>query len=114
MGGNDVTNFVTVGTRDQFNDGDRIVVEINELYIAVFQVNGKLYAIEDVCTHDDGPLAEGMLIHEDDAPKIECPRHGAKFNLVTGKPTFPAVKAVIRYPVRIEGEEIQVDLAGGY
>lgn len=109
-----MANFVSVGTTDQLNPGDRIVAEVDELYIAVFNVDGTFYAIEDVCTHDDGPLAEGELIREDGVPKIECPRHGAKFDLTTGKPTFPAVMPVKRYPVHIEGDSVQIDIDGAY
>lgn len=110
-----MSNFVAVVSVAQLPAGARVMVEIEELYIAVFNVNGKLYAIEDICTHDDGPLAEGDLLDtETPAPKIECPRHGAKFDLTTGKPTFPAVVPVKRYPVRVEGDEVQVDLDGAY
>lgn len=101
--------FVTVATNEQFEDGDRIVTEIGDMYVAVFRVDGKYYAVEDICTHDGGPLAEGDL-HTNDKLEIECPRHGAHFDLNTGKPTFPAVVPVDRFPVRVEGDEIQVDI----
>ena len=102
--------YVTVATTDQFEDGDRIVAEIGDTYVAVFKVDGKFYAVEDICTHDDGPLADGELHTAKEEPTIECPRHGAHFNLATGKPTFPAVVAVDRYPVKIEGNEVQIDM----
>lgn len=103
-------SFVKVATADQFDDGDRIVAEIGEVYVAVFKVSGQFYAVEDVCTHDDGPLADGELHADSENPQIECPRHGARFNLKTGKPTFPAVVPVDRYPVQIDGNNVLVDV----
>lgn len=103
-----VAEFYTVATTDELTPGERIVVEIGHLVIAVFNVDGKYYAIRDVCTHDDGPLADGEVIgHE-----IECPRHGARFDLRDGSVTAPpAVLPVSAYPVRVEGDEVQVQVA---
>ena len=65
------------------------------------------YAIEDVCTHDDGPVAEGELY----GYEIECPRHGARFDIRTGAVTrMPAVIPVNWFPTRVENDEIQVGL----
>jgi 3-phenylpropionate/trans-cinnamate dioxygenase ferredoxin subunit len=75
--------------------------------IALANVDGEYYAIDDVCTHDGGPLGEGELIGE----QVECPRHGARFDVRTGKAmTLPAIFPVKSYPVRIEGDEIQIEL----
>lgn len=109
-----MSDFRTITTVDQLPSGERIVVAIDEVYIAVFNVGGNIYAIEDACTHDDGPLAEGILIEDADNPKIECDRHGATFELKTGKPTFPAVVPIKRYPVRVEGGNIQIDVQSPY
>jgi 3-phenylpropionate/trans-cinnamate dioxygenase ferredoxin subunit len=98
--------FQTIAKSSELPSGERIVVEIGEHWVAVFNVGGKLYAVEDLCTHDDGPLAEGLL----NGATIECPRHGAIFDLATGKPTFPAVKPVPRYAVQINGDDVQVDV----
>jgi 3-phenylpropionate/trans-cinnamate dioxygenase ferredoxin subunit len=105
-----LAGFVTVATVDQLPPGERIVAEIGELYVVVFNVGGNFYAIEDACTHDQGPLAEGHLHEDSDNPKIECDRHGATFELKTGKPTFPAVVPVLRFPVQVVGTEVQVDI----
>jgi 3-phenylpropionate/trans-cinnamate dioxygenase ferredoxin subunit len=106
-----LSDFVTVAKTKDLRPGERIVVEINEVYVAVFNVGGKYYAIEDVCTHDDGELAEGPVNDTDsENPTIECPRHGATFNLKTGKPTFPAVVPVPRFQVRVEDDEVQVNI----
>ena len=65
------------------------------------------YAVDDTCTHDDGPLADGWL----DGAAIECPRHGARFDVRTGKVLcLPAAVAIGSYPVRIEGGDLQVRL----
>ena len=62
------------------------------------------YAVDDTCTHDDGPLADGWL----DGNAIECPRHGARFDVTTGKVLcLPAAVPIRAYPVQVEGEAIQ-------
>jgi len=97
--------FITVATTDEINPGERLVVEIGRRWVAIFNVDGSYYAIEDRCTHDDGPLAEGKL----DGLTIECPRHGACFDLATGKVLSPpALVDVPTYAVRVVGSEIQV------
>ena len=100
-----MAEFVTVASTDEVKAGERIVVEVNDHYIAIFNVDNRYYAIEDVCTHDDGPLAEGYL----EGTTIECPRHGARFDITTGKVlSMPAVKPVPRYEVQVNGDEIQI------
>lgn len=102
-----MTRYVSVAKTAEIPPGAREVFEIDGLYIAVFNVGGKYYAIEDRCTHDDGPLAEGDL----DGYEIICPRHGARFDLRDGRVlSMPAVLPVPWYPVRIEGNEIQIGL----
>jgi 3-phenylpropionate/trans-cinnamate dioxygenase ferredoxin subunit len=99
--------FVTVASEAEIGEGDRIVVEVNNHYVAIFRVSDRYYAIEDVCTHDDGPLAEGEL----QGTVIECPRHGATFDITTGKAlSLPAVAPVPRYEVRLEKGEIQIKI----
>jgi 3-phenylpropionate/trans-cinnamate dioxygenase ferredoxin subunit len=79
--------------------------EAEELRLAVCNVDGEYYAIEDVCTHDGGPLDQGDL----QGDEIECPRHGACFNVRTGQATrMPAVMPVLTYPVKIEGDRVLV------
>jgi nitrite reductase/ring-hydroxylating ferredoxin subunit len=99
------TEFVTVATKEDVAAGDRIVVELGRHWVALFNVDGRFYAIEDVCPHDDGPLAEGELVD----CVIECPRHGAKFDIRTGAVLAPpALVDVPSYRVRMEGNEIQI------
>jgi 3-phenylpropionate/trans-cinnamate dioxygenase ferredoxin subunit len=100
-----MAEFVTVASTDEVKVGERIVVEVDDHYIAIFNVDNRYYAIEDVCTHDDGPLAEGYL----EGTTIECPRHGAKFDITSGQVlSMPAVKSVPRYEVKVSGDEIQI------
>jgi 3-phenylpropionate/trans-cinnamate dioxygenase ferredoxin subunit len=100
-----MADFVKVAKTSDLPPGERIVVEVDDLYIAVFSVGGEFYAIEDVCTHDDGPLAEGEL----DGYEIECPRHGARFDIRTGKVlSFPAVVDVPWFEVKVEGDDVLV------
>lgn len=81
-------------------------VEVDGVEVLLCNCDGAIYAVEDVCTHDGGPLDEGDLIE----CKIMCPRHGALFDVTTGAAlTPPAVVALPTYAVRVEGEEIFVD-----
>ena len=78
------------------------VVEHEDLEIAVINCNGVLFAVEDRCSHDDGPLVEGLL--DEERCTIECPRHGSLFDLKTGKPmTLPAYEPIETFPIRVEG-----------
>lgn len=100
-----MTDFFTVAAVGDVPPGERIVVEYGRHWVAIFNVGGTLYAVEDVCTHDDGPLAEGEL----DGHEIECPRHGARFDLRDGKVTAPpALVSVPAYDVRVEGNTVQI------
>ena len=78
--------------------------------IGVFNCDGELYAIEDRCSHDDGPLAEGEFDAE--TCTVECPRHGSLFDLSTGKPkTLPAYVPVQTYGVRVEDDTVKLEIA---
>ncbi|MBV8171375.1 MAG: non-heme iron oxygenase ferredoxin subunit [Candidatus Eremiobacteraeota bacterium] len=85
------------------------VVEAGERRIALCNYDGKIYAIADECTHDRGPLDQGELIgHE-----VECPRHGARFDIETGRATrLPAVRPVRTYAVTVNDGAIAVELEG--
>jgi len=85
------------------------VVEWEELEIGVFNCAGVLYAIEDRCSHDNGPLAEGEI--DEGSCTVECPRHGALFDLRSGRPiTLPAYVPVETFPVRVEGDMIKLEV----
>ena len=83
------------------------VVELGDEEVALCNVGGEIYAIANVCTHDNGPLGEGYLMGDE----IECPRHGARFDVKTGDVrTLPAVIPVPRFRVKLEGTEIMVEV----
>jgi len=89
--------------------GERKLVEWEDLEIGVFNCGGNLYAIEDRCSHDDGPLAEGEF--DPEQCTVECPRHGSVFDLKTGQPkTLPAYVPVDTFPVIIEDETIKLEV----
>jgi len=99
--------FVTVATVGELGNGDRLILEVGGETIAVFNIAGQYFAISDVCSHDDGPVAEGELREYE----LACPRHGARFDLRSGKVlSLPAVVDIPAYPVRVVGDEIQVGL----
>src|SRR4051812_43144761 len=98
---------VKVATRSEIPPGGKKLVEVDGRPIAVFNVGGSFYAIDDVCTHDGGPLAEGDLIGD----QIRCPRHGARFDVRTRKALgLPAVEPVPTHHVELRGEDVCVAL----
>lgn len=101
-----MTEFLRVASLADLPPGERLLVDFEEFTVAVFNVGGEYYCIEDVCTHDGGPVAEGVL----DGYAISCPRHGALFDIRDGRVlSMPAVVPVPTYEVRIEGEDILVE-----
>lgn len=99
--------FVEVAEERELGNGERLFVEIGQYNIVLFNIAGKYFAIGDVCSHDDGPVGEGEL----DEEKIICPRHGARFDLSSGKAlSLPAVEDIPAYPVRVVDERIEVGL----
>ncbi len=90
--------------------GEMRLVEADGRKIGVFHTaDGELYAIEDRCSHDDGPLAEGEF--DAGACTVECPRHGSLFDIRTGKPkTLPAYRPVDTFEVRVDDDEVKLEL----
>lgn len=89
--------------------GSMRLVSAGERLIGVYHCASGYYAIEDRCSHDDGPLCEGDW--EPDACAVTCPRHGARFDLQTGTPmTLPAVRPVETFPVSVVDGTIVVDV----
>jgi len=102
-----VPRVIPIANTNEIPPGEREIFEVDGLYIAVFNVGGTYYAIEDVCTHDDGPLVEGEL----DGYEIECPRHGARFDIRDGSvKSMPAVIPVQWFPVEVQGDTIAIVL----
>ena len=100
-----MAEFVPVAKTSEIPDPGTLLVEVDDELVALFHVGGEFYALDDVCTHDGGPLADGAL--EDHT--IACPRHGAKFDIRTGAAlTMPATKATRSHEVKVEGDQVLV------
>jgi 3-phenylpropionate/trans-cinnamate dioxygenase ferredoxin component len=100
---------IDVAPFDEFGPGSMKIVTVGWTSIGVYNCNGTLYALEDRCSHDDGPLCEGEW--EVDTCRVICPRHGSAFDLATGRPlSLPAFQPVETYPVRIEDGIVKVEL----
>jgi 3-phenylpropionate/trans-cinnamate dioxygenase ferredoxin subunit len=107
-GGVVMAQFVKIGTRTEYEDleGGKLV-EAGGLRIAVFNVGGSYYAIENACPHRGGPLADGMMAGEE----VICPWHGSRFNVKTGAVlTPPARQSVKSFPVRVTGDDVEVEV----
>ncbi len=100
-------SFISVCPEEELPPGERLFLEIENKSIVIFNLAGDYYAIEDVCTHDDGPLGEGEV--EDH--QIICPRHGARFAIRTGAGlTLPAIQDVPAYHVRVVDGMIEIGI----
>jgi 3-phenylpropionate/trans-cinnamate dioxygenase ferredoxin subunit len=107
----DDIEFVLVAEEGDIGNGERLFVEIDDFHIVVFNVAGKFFAIEDLCSHDDGPLGDGELEEE---YEVACPRHGARFDIRNGEAlTLPAVEDIPAYPVRIVDGNVEVGIPIG-
>jgi len=102
-----MTEFVKVATVDEIPPNSSKLVTIEDERVAIFNLDGELYAIADVCTHDGGALVEGEVVN---GCQVKCPRHGARFDIRTGAAlSFPAFEATETYDVRIDGDEVWVE-----
>ena len=100
-----MNQWVTVARVEEVAPGERRIVDVDETKIAVFNLDGQYYAIEDVCTHDGGQLTGGTV----EGDQIVCPRHGARFCIRNGAAlSAPAYEPTSTFPVRIENGVIQV------
>ena len=99
--------FVEIAPVSDLPNGERLFVDLSDKPIVIFNIAGQLFAIGDVCSHDDGPLGDGLL--EDH--NIVCPRHGAEFDVRTGKAmAMPAVIDIPAYPVKLVDGNIFVGI----
>jgi 3-phenylpropionate/trans-cinnamate dioxygenase ferredoxin subunit len=102
-----MSDFIKVAETSDIPAGRVKVVVVGDRRIALCNVDGQFFAIDDLCTHDGGALDQGEL----QGDVIECPRHGARFSVRTGKVlALPAVKALDTYPLTVEGSEIRLAL----
>ncbi len=99
--------YLQVGSVDELAEGGRLFVEVDGKPIVILLLGGQYYAIADVCSHDDGPVGEGAI----EGFEIICPRHGARFDIRTGRVlALPAFVDIPAYPVRIVDGQIELGL----
>ena len=95
---------------DELLPGEVKIVHVGELALGVYNLNGEFYAIEDRCSHDDGPLCEGDF--DPETGVAICPRHGANIDIRTGQPrTLPATQPVETFSVRVEDGIVKLEVA---
>lgn len=98
-------DFFEIGESSEIMDGDRLILEIDLVPIVIFRISGELFAIGDVCSHDNGPLGDGKV----EGYLVVCPRHGARFDVRTGEvKSLPAFVDIPAYPVREVGGKIEL------
>jgi len=103
-------DFTRVADLSEIADPGKMLVEVDGEVVALFHVEGRFYAIDDVCTHDGGPLVDGELT----GYKIACPRHGAKFDIRTGAAlSMPAVRPTRAHAVKVEDGGVWLALGSG-
>ena len=101
-------DFVFAAHASEIPAGQFKPVEVNGKRLLICHTEAGFYAVDDTCTHDDGPLTDGWL----EGNAIECPRHGARFDVTSGKVLcLPAAVPIKSYPVKVEGEDIRVNVA---
>ena len=99
--------WVKAADRGALSDGEVIGVIVAGHEIALYEMDGEIFATDDICTHAYAKLSDGWM----EKGEIECPLHAGRFDIKTGKATAPpCVDDVKTYPVRVEGDEIQVKL----
>ena len=100
-------DYLDIAPASELPNGERLFVEVENKSIVIFNIADQFFAIADICAHDDGPLGDGDL----EGYNIVCPRHGAEFDVRTGKVMqMPAVVDVPAYPVRVVDGMIQVGI----
>jgi len=102
-----MAQYIKVASKSEIEPGCGKCIEAEGKKIAVFNVDGEFRAIDDTCTHADASLSEGAIVDGE----VECPWHGACFNLETGEATTPpAIEPVSTYPVRVTGDDVKVEV----
>ena len=100
-------DFIEIAPASELPSGERLFVEIGGKPVVIFNIAGQYFSIADVCSHDDGPVGEGTL----EGYAITCPRHGAQFDVRTGKVLqMPAVVDIPAYPVRVVDGMLQLGI----
>ena len=103
----DQVEYIEIAPADKVPEGERLFIEVGGKSIVIFNLAGHLFAIGDVCSHDNGPVGDGEI----EETEIICPRHGARFDIRTGKATsLPAVMDISSYPVRVVQGIIEIGM----
>jgi 3-phenylpropionate/trans-cinnamate dioxygenase ferredoxin subunit len=98
-----MSEFQRVATLDEVLPGGRKSLVFDDRAVLLFRIGDQFYAVEDVCSHDGQPLTDGKLT----GTSIECPRHGARFDVRNGRPLcMPAVEPIATFEVRVQGNDI--------
>ena len=98
-------DFVKVATVADVPDPGTLLLEVEDRILVLVHLDGQYYCLDDVCTHDGGPLADGTL----EGCELICPRHGARFDVRTGQAlTMPATEATSVHEVKVDGEDVFV------
>ena len=101
--------LVTVCPVDELPPGSVKIIHAGEIAVGVYNLGGEFYAIEDRCSHDDGPLCEGEF--DPETGVVICPRHGANFDIKSGRAlTLPAYEPVDAFPVRVVDGIVKVEI----
>ena len=104
-------DFIAVASVSELTDPDSMLVEVDDKMIVLIHAAGHYYALDDLCTHDGGPLSGGKI--DTAGAALVCPRHGARFELSSGAAlTMPATKATVAHEVKVEHGKILVRLRG--
>ncbi len=102
-----MSEFVKVANRGDLANGAKSLIEVDDRLVILFRIGDDFFCIDDVCTHDGGTLSDGA--HE--GCEIECPRHGAKFDVRTGKAiSMPATQNTVAHEVKVDGDDILVKI----
>jgi 3-phenylpropionate/trans-cinnamate dioxygenase ferredoxin component len=99
-------SMIAVAGTHELAPGEMRIIEVGGMTMVLAHVDGQYYAVEDVCTHDGGPLGQGTLVGQE----LVCPRHGARFDVRTGLATrMPAFEPIESFEVKVQGDKILVE-----
>ena len=102
-----MSQFFDAAKTSEITDGGKLLVEVDDRLVILFQVGDSYFCIDDVCTHDGGTLSDGDF----EGFEIACPRHGAKFDVRCGSVTcMPATQATVAHETKVDGDTIQVKI----